>query len=124
MDDLRKLDTTCARCGGAEYRFDRFSTAYIYLLGLYLGDGCISMGARDVFRLRIALDVRYPGIVDECAAAVQAVVPWNKVHCQVTPKNYVEVHAYSKSWPCLFPSTDRAKSTNAESHSAIGSKNS
>jgi hypothetical protein len=34
---------------------------------------------------------------------MQAVVPWNKVHMQLTPKNYVEVHAYSKSWPCLFP---------------------
>lgn len=34
---------------------------------------------------------------------MQAVVPWNRVHCQRTPKNYVEVHAYSKSWPCLLP---------------------
>ena len=34
---------------------------------------------------------------------MQAVVPWNKVHCQATPQNYVEVHAYSKAWPCLFP---------------------
>jgi hypothetical protein len=42
-------------------------------------------------------------IVDECAAAMQAVVPWNRVHCQLTPKNYIEVHAYSKAWPCLFP---------------------
>lgn len=95
--------TSCLRCGAGEHRFDRLSTAYVYLLGLYLGDGCISKGARDVFRLRITLDVKYPGIVEECAAAMQAVVPWNKVHCQVTPKNYVEVHAYSKSWPCLLP---------------------
>jgi hypothetical protein len=93
----------CAQCGGPEHKLDRLPTAYVYLLGLYLGDGCISRGARDVFRLRIALDMKYPGIVAECAAAMQAVVPWNKVHCQMTPKNYVEVHAYSKSWPCLFP---------------------
>lgn len=93
----------CSRCGASKHRFDHLSTAYVYLLGLYLGDGCISRGARDVFRLRIALDVKYGGIVEECASAMQAVVPWNKVHCQVTPKNYVEVHAYSKSWPCLFP---------------------
>jgi len=94
---------TCSHCGSGEHGFDRLSTAYAYLLGLYLGDGCISRGARDVFRLRIALDMKYGGIVDECAAAMQAVVPWNKVHCQLTPKNYVEVHAYSKAWPCLFP---------------------
>ncbi len=34
---------------------------------------------------------------------MEAVVPWNKVHQQLTPKNYVEVHAYSKAWPCLLP---------------------
>lgn len=94
---------SCRRCGSDEHRFDRLSTAYAYLLGLYLGDGCISRGARDVFRLRIALDKKYPEIIAECAAAMEAVVPWNSVHQQLTPKNYVEVHAYSKSWPCLFP---------------------
>jgi hypothetical protein len=93
----------CRRCGSCGHRFDRLSTAYAYLLGLYLGDGCISRGAQDVFRLRIALDRKYPEIVAECAAAMEAVVPWNRVHQQLTPKNYVEVHAYSKSWPCLFP---------------------
>jgi hypothetical protein len=94
---------SCRRCGSERHRFKELSTAYAYLLGLYLGDGCISAGARDVFRLRIALDMKYPGIIEECAAAMEAVVPWNKVHLQPTPKNYVEVHAYSKSWPCLFP---------------------
>jgi len=93
----------CRRCGSAKHRFDRLSTAYVYLLGMYLGDGCISRSAKDVFRLRIALDAKYPGIVEECATAMQAVVPWNNVHQQLTPKNYVEVHAYSKSWPCLLP---------------------
>ncbi len=47
--------------------------------------------------------MKYGAIVDECATAMQAVMPWNKVHRQSTPKNYVEVNAYSKSWPCLFP---------------------
>ncbi len=93
----------CPQCGSAKHDFDRLSSAYVYLLGLYLGDGCISEHRRKVFRLRIALDMKYQGIVEECAATMQAVVPWNKVHQQLTPKNYVEVHAYSKSWPCLFP---------------------
>lgn len=93
----------CEQCGLDEHQFDGLSTAYAYLLGLYLGDGCISRGARDVFRLRIALDKKYPAIIAECAAAMEAVAPWNRVHQQLTPKNYVEVHAYSKSWPCLFP---------------------
>ena len=93
----------CEQCGSAPHRFEDLSTAYAYLLGLYLGDGCISEGTRGVFRLRIALDMKYPRIVAECAAAMEAVVPWNRVHQQLTPKNYVEVHAYSKSWPCLLP---------------------
>lgn len=67
-------------CGSGGHEFERLSTAYVYLLGLYLGDGCISRGARDVFRLRIALDKKYPRIIAECAAAMEAVVPWNKVH--------------------------------------------
>ena len=38
---------------------------YAYLLGLYLGDGCISR-ARRVWRLRIVLDTAYPAIVERC----------------------------------------------------------
>ena len=35
--------------------------AYAYLLGMYLGDGCISTSTRGVHRLRITLDAVYPG---------------------------------------------------------------
>jgi len=35
---------------------------YIYLLGLYLGDGCISSHRRGVYRLRIVLDVKYRNV--------------------------------------------------------------
>src|SRR5690348_16047877 len=38
---------------------------YAYLLGLYLGDGCISRHRR-VWRLRIVLDDKYPGIIERC----------------------------------------------------------
>ena len=34
--------------------------AYTYLLGLYLGDGCLTPCPRDVFKLRIACAERYP----------------------------------------------------------------
>lgn len=54
-------------------------SAYVYLLGLYLGDGCISAHPRGVYRLRITLDLRYPGIVEECEAALRAVLPLNHV---------------------------------------------
>lgn len=75
--------------------------AYAYLLGLYLGDGCLSGDEKDVYRLRVVLDVRYPMIVAECAAAMSEVLP-NKVGLINNP-GCVAVNAYSKHWPCLFP---------------------
>lgn len=93
----------CPRCGAAEHRFDRLGPDYVYLLGLYLGDGSIAEHRRQVRRLRITLDVRYPGIVGECEAAMQAVAPQNRVSRQRRRCNCYEVHAYSKGWNCLFP---------------------
>jgi hypothetical protein len=31
---------SCRRCGFDGHRFEGLSTSYVYLLGLYLGDGC------------------------------------------------------------------------------------
>jgi hypothetical protein len=50
--------------------------AYSYLLGLYLGDGCISR-VRRVWRLRIVLDLKYPAIINRCCEAIDAVMPAN-----------------------------------------------
>ena len=94
---------SCRRCGLGSHRFDRLGGDYVHLLGLYLGDGSIAEHRRSVYRLRITLDVRYPGIVRECEEVMQAVVPWNRVSRQLRKCNCYEVHAYSKSWPCLFP---------------------
>lgn len=48
---------------------------YAYLLGLYLGDGCLASYPRGVYRLRITLDQRYPSILSECAQAIRSVRP-------------------------------------------------
>jgi hypothetical protein len=48
----------------------KLSASYPYLLGMYLGDGCLSVHPRGVWRLRISLDRRYPGIIEECRQAV------------------------------------------------------
>ena len=95
----------CSLCGHPPHRFDALPLeAYAYLLGLYLGDGTISTGRRRVFRLRIALDQRYPGIVASCAAAVQAIVPANRVLVLARRESRtIDVSAYSKQWPCLLP---------------------
>jgi hypothetical protein len=93
----------CDRCGKQAHDFDGLPRAYVYLLGMYLGDGCISAAPRDVYKLRITLDVKYPGIIAETQWAITEVAPQNKASVQVRPKNCVEVHASSKAWPCLFP---------------------
>jgi hypothetical protein len=76
---------------------------YSYLLGFYLGDGTISSHPRGVYRLRIVSDARYPGIIDECAAAMQAVMPENRVAVKRLPSRATEISCYSKRWPLLFP---------------------
>jgi len=101
----------CKRCGGDEHALDQLGPAYVHLLGLYLGDGSIATHRRQVYRLRITLDVRYPHIVSECEQAMQAVVPRNRVGRQLRRCNCYEVHAYSKGWPCLSLSTAPGKST-------------
>ena len=94
---------TCSSCGQAEHSFQELPRAYVYLLGLYLGDGAISEHRRGVYRLRIFLDKRYPGIVSGCQEAMQSVMPDNAVDRFLTPSNCFRVSSYSRSWPCLFP---------------------
>lgn len=105
------IPVTCVRCGHLEHRPAELPAEYVYLLGLYLGDGYIYEHARRVFRLRVLLDLKYPLIVDECAAAMQMLAPRNRVHrlgrtsklTEAPQATHVEVSAFSKSWPCLFP---------------------
>jgi hypothetical protein len=77
---------------------------YASLLGPYLGDGSISRGPRTM-RLRIALDVKYPVIIEETRALLGRCFPENSV--DVIRKNLkgrcVNVSTYSNHLPCLFP---------------------
>ncbi|MCB0940151.1 MAG: hypothetical protein KDB72_07935 [Mycobacterium sp.] len=75
---------------------------YCYLLGLYLGDGCISRMGR-VWRLRITLDKKHPGIIDSCRNAIDTVMPGQRASVQPQRQGCVVVSIYSKHWPCLFP---------------------
>ncbi|HEY7053873.1 MAG TPA: hypothetical protein VH496_17330 [Mycobacterium sp.] len=78
------------------------AAAYCYVLGLYLGDGCISRSRR-VWRLRIVLDTKYPGIIDRCREAIDILMPGKKAAVLPRPSNDTEVSLYSKHWPCLLP---------------------
>jgi hypothetical protein len=106
----QRHEASCAACGRLAHRPEDLPPEYAYLLGLYLGDGCISTHPRGVYKLRVILDLRYPGIVDECEHAIRAVDPGRRVHRLNRRSNFtgradsnVEVSAYSKAWPCLFP---------------------
>ena len=76
---------------------------YAYLLGMHLGDGCISAHPRGVFRLRIACDSKYPEII--AAVGVRDGIgprPRTRKRC-AEGRPLVEVNLYWKHWPCLFP---------------------
>ena len=79
-------------------------SSYSYLLGLYLGDGSITRHPRNVYKLSIHCDGIYINILDECQAAMSAVLPYNTVmRAKNKDSRCVDVYSYSKHWPCLFP---------------------
>lgn len=88
---------------GVVHEFPSFPPrAYCYLLGLYLGDGCISR-CRRTWRLRITLDKKYPRIVDHCREAIDILFPEQRASVVPRHTGCVDVSQYSNHWPCLFP---------------------
>lgn len=88
----------CPRCVG-DVLDDR---AYSYLLGLYLGDGHITRGARGVYALSISCANRWPGLLLLAERALTDVMPSSSV-CRVGSQGCTVVKSYSTHWPCLFP---------------------
>ncbi|RVU22158.1 transcriptional regulator [Streptomyces antnestii] len=101
IEPRKRAGLPCPRCGDTPGP-PGDQAAYSYLLGLYLGDGCINAHRRGVYFIRIVLDNAWPGIIDACEAAMRAVRPDNSV-CRVKKQGCVAVTASSKHWPCLFP---------------------
>jgi hypothetical protein len=94
----------CPRCSTPP-ALPQPTDSYAYLFGLYLGDGCISpVGGRQkkIWAIRIACADAWPGLIEQCTAAVGAVRPGNKVRI-IQRIGCVEVNSHSKHWPCLFP---------------------
>jgi hypothetical protein len=95
---------TCPRCAEVRTAVEPAGD-YAYLLGLYLGDGCISgqkPKSKGVWKLRIMCADAWPGLMQECRRAMLAVRPDNSVS-MVHRDGCVEVVCCSKHWPCLFP---------------------
>jgi hypothetical protein len=97
--ERRGKGQTCPVCRGQPLELPQ--KHYTYLLGLYLGDGCLLVHPRGVYRLRISCARRYPGLIRQCEIAMAGVLP-NKVG-RATKQGCVDVYSYSKHWPCLFP---------------------
>jgi hypothetical protein len=77
--------------------------AYAYLLGLYLGDGCISAHPRGGgYYLRIVCADAWPGLIQECREAITKVRPGIGVHA-LQREGCKTVTSYSRHWPSLFP---------------------
>jgi hypothetical protein len=91
---LRDCDGSCKPWA------DLMAEPYSYLLGMYLGDGCISK-MRRTYRLRIFCCDAYPKIMDEVTAAICALL--NVKVGRVPRVGCTELGAYSRHWPCFFP---------------------
>ncbi|WP_374773484.1 transcriptional regulator [Streptomyces sp. NBC_01310] len=96
IDPLPRLNQATACTGPAD------PVAYAYLLGLYLGDGCISPHPRGGHHLRIACADAWPGLIERCRAAILAVRPRDKVYV-LQRQGCVAVTSYGRHWTCLFP---------------------
>jgi hypothetical protein len=77
--------------------------SYSYLLGLYLGDGCVVFHPRTT-RLVITLDGIYPEIIEEAVASMQLAGPRHRVSVlSVKDSRALVVQSYSKHWLDVFP---------------------
>jgi hypothetical protein len=92
----------CARCAGTLPERE----AYLYLLGLYLGDGCISEHARTT-ALRVSCCDDWPELMDLCQQTIESVS--GRKAFRVAHQGCHEVAGLWKHWPCLFPQHGRGR---------------
>jgi len=79
---------------------------YSYILGLYLGDGNISL-VRKTYRLRITLDSIYPKVINMAIQSLEYLLPHNKVTVHgIKNSRAINVTVYSNRLPILFPQHD------------------
>src|SRR5258706_5095468 len=68
---------------------------------MYLGDGMLTLAPRNVWRLRIVLDQKYPGIIERCASAIGLVA--SRGAGRAKHPGCIELCSNWKHWRCLFP---------------------
>jgi hypothetical protein len=78
--------------------------AYCYLLGAYLGDGCLNVESEGSACLVIVLDSSYPGVITEVETAIRRVLPETPVRRHPLSRgNATAVHARHPALPFAFP---------------------
>lgn len=87
---------------GREFLAAPLFDTYVYMLGMFLGDGYLH-GLPGSCRLEIALDAKYPALVETCAEAMSVLYPDHKVTRLTTKANCVVVYSYGWRWLALFP---------------------
>ena len=101
---LAQGSPSCARCGHEQHDYSALpSEAYAYLLGIYLGDGCLYEHNRGTWVLRVTLDAAYPGIVISVCDAIDDVRGRRPSAAEHAHERCVTITSYWKSWACLFP---------------------
>jgi len=95
--------SVCPRCWKRAKPLAFSAEDYALLLGLYLGDGCISRMGR-TFRLRIHLDTKYGEIIRETTELLERCFRPAPVGVNVKDGgSCAVVGVYSNHLPCLFP---------------------
>lgn len=75
---------------------------YSYLLGIYLGDGCITDFARTQ-RLRVFCDTKYPTLIATFGELLQRVFRHSRLHRTAIRESTTVLSVYAQHLSCLFP---------------------
>lgn len=92
-------DRRCPFCCRPARSVDR-PADYAYLLWMYLGDGHL-LTTRRVPLLKVACDLRYPGVINEVGAAMLACGARVVGHQRRDGRD--DVRSSWMHWPCLLP---------------------
>ena len=76
---------------------------YAYLLGVYLGDGYITVVSPRRSVLRVSCDSAYPGVMAEIAGAIERVHPGRKVWRVSRPSRCIVLSCSAPDWASWFP---------------------
>jgi LAGLIDADG-like domain len=73
-----------------------------YVIGVAIGDGNLSNPNGRAVRLRITCDTNYPALIAKIRAALEQLLPQNKVSVVGSPGNYINLSVYSNHFESLL----------------------